>query len=72
MNEKTFALIKQKLNGIRGLLISYLPLFRKLQLVLFVLKAHFYHIFYKQKNGYQKYSVIVACYNVQQYLDDFF
>ena len=72
MNEKTFRLIKKKLNGVRDLLIPYLPLFRKLQLYLSTFKAYFCHVFYKQKNGYQKYSVVVACYNVEQYLEDFF
>lgn len=72
MNEKTFRLIKQKLNSVRDLLIPYLPLFRRLQLFLLFLKAHLCRVLYKQKNGYQKYSIVVACYNVQQYLEDFF
>lgn len=72
MNVKLFTLIKRNLNGIRGFLVPYLPLFRKFQLILMTAKAKLCCIFRKKADGYRKYSVVVACYNVEEYLEDFF
>lgn len=71
MKAKTFDLIKEYLNPYRRHLVPLMPLVSTVLLKAFKLKSLWLSFFSFKQESALKFSIVSACYNVEEYLDDF-
>lgn len=71
LNKEKFNILKNTLRPYRRLIIPLLPIYADFQLLLLRCKRKLTFCFNKKYDNQSTYSLIVACYNVSAYIDNF-